>query len=105
MSAVAGKADIGRRIVPIISPFFDPERDDASYIDGRRLFCDLLNLFASVAAVLVHFAQFLRMRPSPAEQNPNAPVLGFSAEAVCELVPGGKYRVVEFKPGNFRFGD
>jgi hypothetical protein len=25
----------------------------------------------------------------------------FSVEAVCELVPGGKYRVVELKPGHF----
>ena len=25
----------------------------------------------------------------------------FSAEAVCELVPGGKYRGVELKPGAF----
>jgi hypothetical protein len=41
----------------------------------------------------------------PAEQNPQWPVLEFSAEAVCELVPGGKSRVVEFRPGNFRFGD
>jgi hypothetical protein len=41
----------------------------------------------------------------PAEQNPQWPVLEFSAEAVCELVPGGTYRLVEFRPGNFRFGD
>jgi hypothetical protein len=38
-----------------------------------------------------------------AEQN--GPVLEFSAEAVCELLPGGKYRLVEFRPGNFRFGE
>jgi hypothetical protein len=40
-----------------------------------------------------------------AGQNPQWPVLEFSAEAVCELLPGGKYRLVEFRPGNFRFGD
>ena len=39
-----------------------------------------------------------------AEQNQASPVLEFSAEAVGELRPGGKYRLLEFKPGNFRFG-
>src|SRR5262249_24623618 len=40
----------------------------------------------------------------PAEQNPAWPVLEFSAEALCELLPAGTYRLLEFKPGNFRFG-
>jgi len=40
----------------------------------------------------------------PADQNPAWPVLEFSAEALGELLPAGTYRLLEFKPGNFRFG-
>jgi hypothetical protein len=53
----------------------------------------------TLASVLGRFGR------DPAEQNPQWPVIDFSAEAVCELVPGGKSRIVDFRPGNFRFDD
>jgi hypothetical protein len=53
----------------------------------------------TLAPILGHFGR------EPPEQNPAWPVVEFSAEAVCELIPGGKYQIVEFRPGDFRFVD
>jgi hypothetical protein len=40
-------------------------------------------------------------KESTAQDPEGGSYVEFSVEAVCELVPGGKYRVVELKPGHF----
>jgi hypothetical protein len=100
--------DLLRRVIenaPISYPEYAARRLELYWLDPTKFRLEETSALRvgssgpTLARILGRFGR------EPAEQNPAWPVVEFSAEAVCELIPGGKYRVVELRPGDFRFVD
>ena len=71
-----------------------------SWLDAKRFILKERRMLTSATPrILTAFGKFGRQAEE--KSSPETYTVSFSAEAICELLPGNLYRIVDLKPGSF----